>query len=173
MTLDLSRISHHKQLNPDSCIPMSVETVLKLLNLMPNKDFSLQVDSAKSGNTNWIFPNFDYPAINPRVQFRREYLLSDIGQLDRGSHFMQNYFDLLFRTIDEELLHERFVIISLKSGPEQWHMEIIFRKISDSEYMTLTYYHGTDRPKIWPLQDLRTRVSAMLGTDILTYKWLN
>lgn len=172
MIIDLSRLTHHKQLTPVSCIPMSVEAVLKLLNLMPKEDFSLQNDPSKSGNSHWI-QNFNFPTKNPRIQFKREYLLSDIGQPDRGPHFMENYFDLLFRTIDEELMHERLVIISLESGPGSWHMEIIFEKITDSEYTTLTYYYGTDQPKIWPLQDLKTRVSKMQGTDILTYKLLN
>ena len=114
MILDLSRLSNHKQLTQCSCVPMSVETVLKLLNLMPKNDFSLQLDNSKSGNSNWLYPHFDYPTINPRVQFKREYMLSDIGQPDRGPYFMQNFFDLLFKTIDEELLHNRNVIMSLE-----------------------------------------------------------
>lgn len=58
---------------------MSVELVLKLLNLMPSSDFSLQQNPSKSGNSNWIKNGFVFPFSKPTVRFAREFLLSDIG----------------------------------------------------------------------------------------------
>ncbi len=100
MEINLIDIEKHKQLTQGSCVPMSVECVLKLLKLMPEEDFSFQEDDTKAGNSNWVLPFLNYPTINPKVQFKREFHLSDFGQPDRGQHFMDIYFGDLFKTID-------------------------------------------------------------------------
>jgi len=167
-------IRGHYQVTGISCVPMAIECILKLLKLMPITDFSLQNDPTKSGNSNWIHSGFVYPTANPVVSFSREFLLSDIGLPDRGPHFTKKYYKPLFRTIDSELINGRFVFISLQSAPTatQWHMEVVFQKVSNNAYKTITFYHGNPNPIIYNAQDLRQRVADMQGTDIITYKYL-
>jgi hypothetical protein len=171
MKLNLDDIKGHSQIYEDSCVPMSVECVLKLLKLIPVSDFSLQFDPQKSGHSNWIPPSFPYPSDNPKIEFKREFFPQDIGIQDRGSEFMEKYFEPLFKTIDDELRNNRYVIISLESGIH-WHMEVIFEKNADNTYKTITFYHNPNNYKIYESQDLKQRVSNMQGTDILTYKWI-
>ncbi len=171
MVINHQLIAQHKQIHEDSCVPMSVECVLKLLGLMRQGDFSFQYDPSKSGQSNWV-KGLRYPAINPIVEFNREFMLSDYGvSSDRGQHFMENYFFKLFERIDEELNHNRFVIISLSSGYNRWHNEVIFEKIGESDYKTLTFYHRTDGVQILT-HKLKERVQQMEGTDILVYKFV-
>ncbi len=167
-------IRGHCQVTPISCVPMAIECILKLLNLMPMNDFVLQYDPTKSGNSNWIHNGFSYPFTNPIVQFSREFLLSDIGLPDRGPHFMNKYYKPLFKTIDGELINGRYVFISLQSAPTptEWHMEVIFQKVNINAYKTVTFYHGNPDPVIYDSQDLRKRVADMEGTDIITYKYI-
>ncbi len=169
---NFSLLNNHSQLTQNSCIPMSVECVLKLLGLMPGNTFPYQNDPQKSGNSHWV-RGLQYPLINPQVVFDREFLLTDLNppQQDRGAHFMFNYYSALFATIDDELMNNRYIIISLESGQNMWHQEIVYNKIDDSAYETLTFYHNQQGVKKWT-QDLRSRVTAMQGTDILTYKYL-
>lgn len=171
MVLNSSLIKVHQQLTCCSCIPMSVELVLKLLGLMTISDFSLQQDTSKSGTSDWV-KGFNYPTNNQKVRFAREYLLKDLGYSeDRGQHFMENYFDCLFKTIDKELENNRYVIISLESGPNQWHMEVVFDKVNEQEYSTVTFYHNNPQYAVYSNQALKERVRKMQGTDILTYKY--
>lgn len=174
MKINKTDIENHCQITVISCIPMAVECVLKLLYLMPVSDFSLQKDSSKSGNSNWIHNGFSYPIGSPKVTFSREYFLPDIGLKDRGPHFMKDYFDPLFKTINEELKNNRYVIISLQStkNPVNWHMEVIFDKVNDNEYQTVSFYYNVKGPHIYRAQNLRQRVTDMEGTDIITYKWI-
>ncbi|MEI7663987.1 MAG: hypothetical protein WCK34_17405 [Bacteroidota bacterium] len=172
MKINVEEIKGHCQKTQTSCVPMSVECVLKLLKLMSIDDFSLQDDPGKSGTSDWV-RGFLYPSSDPKVVFSREFLLKDSGfREDRGAHFMKDYFEPLFETIDKELADGRYVIISLKSGSNTTHNEVIFNKVNDHAYETLSFYHGNPDPVTYPAQDLRQRVTEMEGTDILTYKFL-
>jgi hypothetical protein len=174
MQVNTSLLSDHRQIYPASCIPMSVECVPKLLGIMEAKDFSLQNDLAKHGTSDWV-KSFTYPATNPKVAFNREYLLSDMGfspDMNRGMFFMQHYFVQLFNTIDNELDENRYVIISVSSGQNTWHMEVIYNKINNNLYDTLTfYYDNLTNPTFYQI-NLRQRITNMQGTDILTYKFI-
>jgi len=172
MKINIEDIKGHYQRTPISCVPMSVECVLKLLKLMKIDDFSLQDDPAKSGTSDWV-RGFTFPSSDPKVVFSREFLLKDLGYTeDRGPHFMKDFYEPLFETIDRELSEGRYVIISLKSGRDSTHNEVIFNKVNHNEYETLTFYYGNPNPVFYPAQDLRQRVTEMEGTDILTYKFL-
>jgi len=171
MKIDYEKLVHHKQLTNISCIPMSVELVLKSLSIMDPLNFELQKDSTKSRKSLWIKNGFCYPEDNPIVKFSREFCLSDVGLPDRGNHFIELYYDSLFSTIDSELSNNRLVIISLSSGPSKWHMIVIFEKTPDSTYETITFYHNLSNYVIEE-KDLKKIVYDMGGTDIFTYKWL-
>lgn len=175
MNIDFNNLIGHKQITNVSCIPMSIEAVLKLIGLMPVDDFSLQLDETKSRKTEWISNGFSFPLINPKIKFSQEFLLSKLYQnkSDRGLHFMCDHFEDLFKTIDSELYNNRCVIISLQSGSNQWHMEIIYNKIEDSQYQTFSFYHNESQLVIFQSKDLRKRVAEMQGTDIFTYKFIS
>lgn len=172
MQLNVNSILLHRQRTNVSCIPMSVECVLKLLALMPQTDFKFQDVAANSGQSHWV-KDLVYPSGNPKIKFSRQFLLSDYGMEDRGPHFMRDHFENLFTTIDEELANERYVIISVQSGPSQWHMEIIYNKQTDTgKYEVVTFYHDGQGAHLLPAKDLRQVITEMQGTDILTYEWI-
>ncbi|MCX6159058.1 MAG: hypothetical protein NTY74_13845 [Ignavibacteriae bacterium] len=169
MEIDFDKIKSHRQLTEISCIPMAVESILILLDYMKVNDTSLQSNPAYSGNSNWIKSGWSISKGSSRVVFKREFHLPDLNLKARGDHFMVDYFDKLFEKIDDELNNERLVIISLESGTDQWHMEVIFDKVNNDEYKTFTFYHNHNGPKINESNNLRERVTSMKGTDILTY----
>lgn len=176
MIVTVEDVLGHKQVFDNSCVPMSVELVLKLINMMPHDNFSFQNDNSKIGHSDWIQKGFKYPFNEPQVEFKREFKLMDYTQYkdkgDRGAHFFEDgHFEKLFETIDKELDEGRYVIISLKSGENCYHMEVIYNKISDKKYETVTYDNNGPSPKFYE-HNLRDRVEKMEGTDILTYKWI-
>ena len=163
----------HRQVSNGSCIPMSVELVLKAIGLMDENTFIFQNDSTTSYQSHWV-KGLTYPFGRPRVRFARQFLLTDYPEYsnDRGQHFFDDgHFEKLFATIDKELDEGRYVIISLKSGENCYHMEVIYNKISDKKYETVTYDNNGPSPKFYE-HNLRDRVEEMGGTDILTYKWI-
>ncbi len=173
MQINFENISKHRQIACNSCVPMSVELVLKVLGIMEQEDFSLQKDSSKIGDSDWIKNGFEYPSINSQIKFERRFKLSDYYANidDRGEHFLQKYFVELFKTIDYEIENNRLVIISLQSAPTPtlWHMEVIFDKVDDNSYKTITCYHDDGEPRVLK-KNLKEKVWEMMGTDILTYK---
>src|ERR1039457_6537280 len=99
----------HKQLYGMSCIPMSIELVLKLLGRVPSSYYELQTPWKEKADGN--FRDFNGKTIEA-VTFHQQF---DLGRNDQ--------FPLakLFETIERELKAGRFVIVSLTSG-SRWHM---------------------------------------------------
>lgn len=67
---------------------------------------------------------------------------------------MQNFYVQLFYTIDKELENNRYVIISLESGTNQWQMEVVFDKVNEQEYSTVTFYHNNPQYELYSNQPL-------------------
>jgi hypothetical protein len=151
MMLDPQVLETHKQLNEFSCIPMSIEFVLKLLGRVDVKYFDLQItwNDRQDGS----FAQFDGKTIKG-IKFTRQF------SLPRDDKFpLEN----LFSIIKEELNHERYVIISLEvSGG--WHNYIIFDQIPNGEFKAIT--KGQQHEQINNVCEV---VRKMKGTDILTY----
>ena len=179
MELNFDLIKNHKQTKWNSCIPMSVECVLKLLKFMDGSVTPFQNDDDKLGTSYWV-KGLTYPEDNPKVKFSREFFLEEYkyenGNLkygehnSRGQHFFDDgYYDDLFIVIDDELKNGRYVIISLSSGEGTYHMEVIYNKIDERNYNTITFYENQFLPSFL-IHDLKARVRYMQGTDILTYK---
>ncbi|MCD4666054.1 MAG: hypothetical protein K8R68_12355 [Bacteroidales bacterium] len=145
-------LEKHKQLTTYSCIPMSVEFILKLIGKFPLEDFRLQEswNDRKDGD----FEVFNGQIIEG-VKFTRHF-----------SNPRDNNFPIeqLFNKIDNELIENRYVIIAL-SVPEGFHNYIIYNKIN-GEYQVTT----TGRPK----EEINVQeiVKKIKGTDILTYEIL-
>lgn len=146
-------LEKHKQLTAYSCIPMSVEFILKLMGKLPLEDFRLQEswNDRKDGD----FEVFNGQIIEG-VKFTRQF-----------SNPRDDNFPLkkLFNTIDNELNENRYVLISLEEEGGNYHNYLIYNKIN-GEYQFTT--KGRPDKKI----NLHEYVKEMNGTDILTYEIL-
>ena len=157
LPLDPSVLAKHQQLSDYSCIPMSVEFVLKLLGKLPPEDFHFQKawNDRKDGN----FSDFD------------EWTFDNVKFTKQFPHPRNNGFPLddLFSAIENELASGRYVIISLavpsltNPGETDYHNYVIWNRLPNGEFEAITKSQ-TER-----INDVRERVRNMKGTDILTY----
>lgn len=153
MQLNTAIVNNHQQLDNFSCIPMSVELVLKLIGRVPIDYYDLQREW--QNRTDGSFAAFDGRVING-VRFRLQF------SLQRDDKFP---FEDLFRTIKEELAAGRFVIISL-AVQGGWHMFVVFEMLPSGEFRAISKI--PHRPGIIA-DGIRAIVQKMKGTDILTY----
>jgi len=159
LPLDPNVLAKHKQLSGYSCIPMSVEFVLKLLGKLSPDDFHLQdawgdrKDGSFSDFDGWSFDN---------VKFTRRF----IQARDDGFPL-----DDLFSAVENELESGRYVIVSLavpsltNPGETDYHNYVIWNRLRDGEFEAITQRPNTER-----INDVKERVRNMKGTDILTYE---
>jgi len=145
-------LAKHQQLSEFSCIPMSVEFVLKLLGRVPPDYFELQ-KTWENGSLD--FREFDGRIING-ARFTSHYTPPD-----RNDHFPLND---LFSAIEQELASRRYVIVSLPAG-SNWHNWVIYNRLPNGEFEAIT--KGREPEKI---SNVREQVHNMKGTDILTYE---
>jgi hypothetical protein len=157
-------LAQHKQRSRYSCIPMSVEFVLKLLGKLPADDFSLQ--NAWGERRDGNFSDFDGQTINS-VRFRKQF------PQPRDDSFPLND---LFSTIENELASGKYVIISLavpsltNPGETDYHNYVIHNRRPNGEFEAVT--KGRE-PEPEQISDVRERVGRMKGTDILTYELID
>jgi hypothetical protein len=156
MTLDPKIVAAHTQLDDYSCIPMSVEYVLKLAGKVPPDYFDLQ--QAWHNKTTGSFADFDKREI-AGVRFHLQFSLARDGSFP---------VDDLFRTIETELAADRYVIISL-AVQGGWHMFVIHEKLPDGEFDAVTKLKGGQNIIT---KQVRAIVRKMRGTDILTYEFV-
>ncbi|MCD6162529.1 MAG: hypothetical protein J7K40_08980 [candidate division Zixibacteria bacterium] len=155
MAYDKTIIDIHRQIDEYSCIPSSVEMILKLLGKMQINDYQLQNEwrNNKKGSFNSFNGRtlqglkFDLKFSNPR-----------------NSDFP---IDSLFETIDNELDSGGMVIVSLQQG-SNWHMYIIHEK-ANGEYKAFS----KSLIKTIEIEDVRATIERMQGTDILIYRPIN
>jgi hypothetical protein len=155
-TIDRQIVDNHRQLDPLSCIPSSVELVLKLLRRVPEAFYDLQRDwrNKRDGS----FRDFDGRTI---AGIRFTILFHDFP---RGSEFPLTQ---LFDTIDNELAQGRFVIVSL-ANPAGWHMYVLYGRSDDGDYLNVSKASdGSARTISEP--SVKTILGMMRGSDILTY----
>jgi hypothetical protein len=147
--------SKHKQIYDMSCIPMSVEMVLKYNNRVAANFYDLQKDwKNKADGT---FGNFDGKTLSG-LKFKLQFNIA------RGDDFP---FERLFSTIDSELAAGRKVIISLPSGNNIWHMYVIDKKTAAGEYKA--YSRFCKDKNLIRKDDVKSSIYGCKGTDILTY----
>jgi hypothetical protein len=145
-------VDAHRQKYDMSCIPMSIELVLKLLGREPAGYFELQ--EAWKNKTDGNFIDFD-------------------GRTIAGLTFHQQFDELrtndfptedLFKTIDSELDHNRYVIVSL-DVTAGYHMYVIVGRAATGEYHAVSENKDT----ALTITNVKARIREMKGTDILTY----
>jgi len=145
-------VDRHQQLYDMSCIPMSIELVLKLLDRVPASYYDLQNPWKNKSDGN--FSNFDGKTI-AGVTFHKQF------GLERNQQFP---LDKLFETIDKELKAGRFVIVSLASGGG-WHMYVIYDEDADGDFLAVSKAGANTMEA----SHLKRTIKQMQGTDILTY----
>lgn len=146
-------VDQHKQLYGMSCIPMSIEMVLKLLDRVPASYYDLQ--NPWKNKADGIFRNFNGKTIEG-VTFHQQF------DLERNSQFPLTK---LFDTIDLDLKAGRFVIVSLVSG-SRWHMYVIYDEDEDGDFIAVS----KDGSQTIEASKVKETIRKMQGTDILTYE---
>lgn len=147
-------VDDHEQRYGMSCIPMSIEMVLKLLGRVPAPYYELQ--DAWKEKADGSFSDFDGKTISG-MTFRKQF------GMPRGSEFPT---EKLFATIDSELKAGRFVIVSLASSTASWHMYVIYDEDADGDFIAVSKV-GT---KTIETRKIKETLRKMKGTDILTYE---
>ena len=167
--LTISNLENHAQLHDNSCIPMSIETILKLENIIDAKSFPYQNDFNKHGRNEWI-TSITPASLGRKIIFKKQY--SDFAS-ERSRDKAEKTVDAFFETIEEEITKGRYVIISLFSGFDKYgnklyHMYIIYG-ISNGNYDYFTF-RKYGNFKDFPNSDLKQIYLDMEGTDIITYE---
>lgn len=146
-------VDAHEQRYGMSCIPMSVEMVLKLLKKAPSSYYELQTPWKEKADGN--FKDFDGRTING-VTFHKQFGKDRNGQFPLAK---------LFETIDHELKTGRFVIASLASGTG-WHMWVIYDEDADGDFLAVS----KNGKNTMETNHVKKIITDMRGTDILTYE---
>jgi hypothetical protein len=147
-------VDRHEQRYGMSCIPMSVELVLKLLDRVPGSYFDLQDEWREKADG--TFGDFDGIAI-AGVTFHRRFALR------RGDDFP---LDSLFATIHAELAAGRFAIVSLATGSGGYHMYVVYDEDASGDFVAVS---KAGRATLHA-RGIRSAIGLMGGTDILTYE---
>ena len=143
----------HKQLYGMSCIPMSIEMVLKLLERAPASYYDLQNPWKNKADGN--FRDFNGKTIEG-VTFHQQF------DLERNDQFP---LAKLFETIDRELKAGRFVIVSLVSG-SGWHMYVIYDEDAEGDFLAVSKIGS----QTIEANQVKKTITSMKGTDIMTYE---
>ncbi|WP_157255789.1 hypothetical protein [Pedobacter sp. Leaf41] len=151
----LETVDKHQQIYPSSCIPSSIEMILKYNNKVGINYFNLQ--HGWKNRNDGSFDNFDGKTING-LKFRHQF------QNKRGVGFP---LDELYKTISDELANRRKVVISLVSGQGMWHIWVIDGKTESGDF--IAYSRDFNNGYTMAVADVKKRVKAMQGTDIITY----
>lgn len=151
----LETVSSHRQVFFSSCIPSSIEMILKYNNKIGLNDFSIQ--NAWREKNDGTFGNFDGKTING-IKFRHQFANP------RGRSFP---FDDLYKTISNELASGRKVIISLVSGQNMWHIWVIDKKSESGDFIAYSRDYNITYPLV--VTGIKNIVKSMQGTDIITY----
>lgn len=147
-----SVVNNHNQIFESSCIPSSVEMILKFCGVVDFDFYDLQ--NEWKNKIDGTFGDFDNKELYG-VTFSRKF------DLPRDANFP---IDSLFQTIENELKSGKKVIISLPSNMG-WHMFVVYKQTPDGEF--------TSYSKQWShtliLRNTKEIVKEVNGTDIMTY----
>jgi hypothetical protein len=146
-------IDGHEQRYHMSCIPSSVEMVLKLSGRVPGSYYDLQTEWKEKSDGS--FGNFDGKTF-AGVTFHQQFSLP-----------RNNEFPLvkLFETIHSELQAGRFVIVGLAS-PGGWHNWVIYDEDADDEFLAVSKFGVRTIEE----KHVKKAITKMQGTDIGTYE---
>jgi len=147
-----SVVNNHNQTFESSCIPSSVEMVLKYCKAVDFDYYDLQ--NEWKNKLDGTFGNFDNKELYGITFFRK-------FDLPRNTNFP---IDSLFQTIEDELKSGRKVIISLPSNTG-WHMFVVHKQTPDGEFVS----YSKQGSHTLILRNTKEIVKQVNGTDIMTY----
>ena len=137
-----------------SCIPSSVEMVLKLLHRVPSSYYGLQ--TAWKNKADGSFHDFDGKTFEG-VTFTQQFTMARDPAFPLAR---------LFDTIDAELRAGRFVIVGLAAG-DGFHNWVIYDESTDGEFLAVSKGgKGTIEQN-----HVKKVITDMHGTDIGIYKF--
>jgi hypothetical protein len=152
-------VDEHKQLFDSSCIPMTIEMVLKLTGREPVNFFKLQ--EAWQTKTDGSFADFDGKTI-AGLTFHQRF------KNPRNKDFPLKR---LMSEIDKELKAGRYIIVSLQSGKDLFHMHVIYGKDADGDFVAITKAGSkASGAKTIVVPHVKEILTKMEGTDIMTYE---
>jgi len=151
-------VNQHNQIG-ETCVPSSVEIILKLLGRVPSTYYDLQNDP-----NNRSFADFDERNIMG-VNFKR------INLAERGPNFP---FTQLFQIIDRELDADRYVVfasLGWYNGRRLYHAYVIFGKNqTNDDYYSVTKATALNGNSLTQFDEhVKARIIESQGTDILVY----
>lgn len=150
---------YHEQKKEHSCVPMSVEFMLKLAGELPLKfnDFQDGLDTVKSEKGH-----------GSEYQDKEvgNVILKHLFDQPRGSYDVTQ----LIETIKKELDAGRYVQIALDNGVGGYHCWVVWGYVDDTMY-AITKYQNQRYPVI--IDDVITRLKNMGGSDIIVYRELS
>jgi TPR repeat protein len=146
-------IDGHEQRYDMSCIPSSVEMVLKLLGRVPASYYDLQ--TAWKNKADGSFRDFDGKMF-AGVTFHLHFMMA------RNSDFPLTK---LFDKIDSELKAGRFVIVGL-ACTGGWHDWVIYDEDANGEFLAISKGGGRTIDN----RHVKKAITDMQGTDIGTYE---
>ena len=158
---DKKIVDTHEQLYRLSCIPSCVEIILKLSNLVPVSYYDQQ--HLWKNKRDGSFSDYDNKEIEGLL-FSRQF-----------AHARGNEFPLqeLFQTVEAELKENRYVAVSIANA-SGWHMYIIYDIDTTGNFLSVSKNHkDTIYQDSMLTGSVKGAVSAMRGTDILTYTTKN
>lgn len=147
-------IHQHSQINMSSCIPSGIEMILKLNCKVDSNFYNYQ--QIWGNKTDGSFGNFDNLVING-LRFSHKF------NLPRNNNFPLAD---LFQTINDELTQNRYVLVSLVSGQNMWHIYVISEKLPNGEFKA--YSKIDDRTLV--VSNVKEFITNMKGTDIMVYR---
>ena len=151
---DAKVIDAHEQRQASSCIPSSMEMVLKLLGRAPESYYDLQ--DAWQNRTCGGFVDFDRKTI-AGVTFHLQFALPSTPEFPLAA---------LFETIHRELSAGRFVIASLANSGG-WHMWVIYDETVEGEFLAVS---KDRRRTLWEPR-AKEAIRKMQGTHICVYEF--
>lgn len=154
MNFDKSIIDAHQQKDRFSCIPSAIEMILKLLGIVDENYYELQIDW--NNRPDGGFHDFHGRHIEG-LTFEHKFGFT------RDSNFPLKE---LFQTIDGELASGRYVIISLPTETN-YHMYVVYEN-KNKDYFAFS--KDRNNKTVYLNGEIKNLVCSMQGTDILVYK---
>jgi hypothetical protein len=159
-------INGHIQKYPESCIPMSVEFLVKLVD--PTQlNFYDEQDKFPKGPPNG--GNYYDGKIINNLEFKHQF------NINRGRNFPLNN---LFKTIKDEIDQSRYVQLSLESYVDKdvngkitfrgHHCWVVYGYDSSDNFLGVSRLHGQNQPIF--KSTIKQEIISMGGTDIITYR---
>jgi len=164
LELDPDVLKNHQQKKSNSCIPMSVELLLKLNGNVKPTFFDIQ-----DGNLG--YKTYDGDGWEYKDKTIEGMKLHHLFEDKRGKYPIEKLFD----KIREELDNKRFVQISLYNGKrnngkdDNYHGWVVYGyEQNPDKFYGITFDHGNPNPVY--KDTVFEELTKMKGTDILVYE---